>query len=64
MASRDSVAITLEPFDQNLLINGMNEFRNLLIRTGRPTDDVDDLLLRLIDAKPRRSRRKEFSRER
>lgn len=64
MASRDSVAITLEPFDHNLLINGMNEFRNLLIRTGRPTDDVDDLLLRLIDAKPRRSRRKEFSRER
>ena len=60
MTSRDSVAITLEPFDHNLLINGMNEFRNLLIRTGRPTEDVDELLLKIIDAPPHREKRKKY----
>ena len=59
MASRESVALTLEPFEHTRLINGLNEFRNMLLESNRPTEDVDDLLLRLIDAKPRKLRRKE-----
>ncbi len=64
MASRESVAIILEPFEHNLLINGLNEFRNLLIEDELPTEDVDDLLLKLIEAKPRRVRRRESCWER
>ena len=62
MASRESVSFTLEPFDHNLLINGMNEFRNMLLKDERPTEDVDRLLLFLIDRKPRKERRKYFDR--
>ena len=64
MASRESVAINLEPFEHNLLINGLNEFRNLLIEDELPTEDVDELLLKLIEAKPRRVRRRESCWER
>ena len=35
-------------FECNLLINGMNEFRNMLLSDGIPTEDVDELLLKII----------------
>ena len=39
----------LTDFECNLLINGMNEFRNMLLAEGLPTEDVDELLLKIID---------------
>ena len=36
-------------FECNLLINGMNEFRNMLSAENLPTEDVDKLLLKIID---------------
>ena len=36
-------------FESNLLINGMNEFRNMLLADGLPTEDGDELLLKIID---------------
>lgn len=36
-------------FECNLLINGMNEFRNMLLAEDLPTEDVDELLLKLIE---------------
>ena len=41
--------LKLTDFECNLLINGMNEFRNMLLADGLPTDDVDELLLKIID---------------
>ena len=35
-------------FECNLLINGMNEVRNMLLSDGIPTEDVDELLLKII----------------
>lgn len=43
------IKVKLTDFECNLLINGMNEFRNMLLEEGKPTEDVDTLLLRLID---------------
>ena len=40
----------------NLLINGINEFRNMLLEIDYPTEDVDDLLIKIIDATERRFR--------
>ncbi len=40
--------LKLTDFECNLLINGMNEFRNMLLSDGIPTEDVDDLLLKII----------------
>ena len=43
------IKIKLDSFECNLLINGMNEFRNMLLAENLPTKDVDELLLKLID---------------
>ncbi len=41
--------IKFTDFEYNLLINGMNEFRNMLLADGLPTEDFDELLLKIID---------------
>ena len=47
------VKINLTDFECNLLINGMNEFRNMLLSDGIPTEDVDELLLKIINKSER-----------
>ena len=43
---RRKVKVKFTDFECNLLINGMNEFRNMLLADGLPTDDVlFDILL-------------------
>lgn len=51
--------VTLDEFQHNLLINGMNEYRNDLLKEQKPTEDVDDLLLKLIRAPSRREKRRD-----
>ena len=41
--------LKLTGFECNLLINGMNEFRNKACSDGIPTEDVDELLLKIIN---------------
>ena len=53
--------ITVDDFEHNLMINGINEFRNMLIEKDMPIEDVDNLLRKLIDAPLLRKRR--FERE-
>ena len=53
--------ITVDPFEHDLLINGINEFRNSLLKEKQPTEDVDELLMKILDAPPRKKRR--FDRE-
>lgn len=42
------VKIKFTDFECNLLIKGINEWRNMLLATDYPTEDVDLLLLKLI----------------
>jgi len=51
--------IGVNSFEQRVLVQGMNRFRNDLSSEGKPTEDVDDLLLKLIDARPVKKRREE-----
>ena len=46
---RRKIKVKFTDFECNLLINGMNEFRNMLLAEGLPTEDVDELLIMLID---------------
>lgn len=41
--------IKFTDFEYNLLINGMNKFRNMLLAEDLPTEDIDELLLKIID---------------
>ncbi|MBQ3127962.1 MAG: hypothetical protein IJA02_12190 [Clostridia bacterium] len=43
------IKVKFTNFECNLLIIGMNEFRNMLLTEGLPTEDVDELLLKFID---------------
>lgn len=43
------VKIKFTDFECNLLINRMNEFRNMLLAEDLPTEDIDELLLKIID---------------
>ena len=43
------IKVKFTGFECNLLINGINEFRNMLLAEGLPTEDVDELLLKIID---------------
>lgn len=45
----------LDNFEHQLAVAGMNHFlRNHLIRAGKPTEEVDALLLKLLKAPTRR----------
>ena len=42
--------------ERRLALNELNRFRNKLIAVGRYTDAVDELLLKVINARPRKHR--------
>ena len=58
---RDKRYLYLDDFEHRLAIVGMNHFRNDLIRKGKPTEDVDALLLKLWKAKRKRTSQKKVS---
>ena len=56
--AEDKVLVTLDSFEQRLMVSALTDFRNDLIREEQPTEDVDGLLLKVIDAVPRKERKK------
>ena len=57
MEQEERRVITLDNYEHGVVINALNELRNGLIREEHPTDVVDELLLKTIDAPTRRTRR-------
>ena len=62
MAPDEKVVVTLDDFEQRLMVSGLADFRNSLIREDKPTEDVDDLILKVIDA-PTQKEKKKANRE-
>ena len=46
--------IVLNEYERRIIINSLNELRNRLIADGRYTDAVDDVLLKIINAKKKK----------
>ena len=46
--------ITLDDCEWKIVINALNDFRNSLIQQGRYTDAVDDIMIKVINAKRKR----------
>ena len=44
-----------------MLVRGLNDSRTLALQEGKPTEDLDSLLLKVIDAPAKKKRR--FGRE-
>ncbi|MBR2806770.1 MAG: hypothetical protein IKE18_08335 [Oscillospiraceae bacterium] len=59
-----TVTLTLDDFEQRLMVNGLVEFKNGLQVKDKPTEDVDDLILKVIDAPQTKQRKKESREER
>ena len=46
--------ITLDNSEWKIVIKALNDFRNSLIQQGRYTDAVDDIMIKVINTKPKR----------
>ncbi|MHB1314593.1 MAG: hypothetical protein ACYCX2_03815 [Christensenellales bacterium] len=56
--------LTLDNYEYGVVVNALNDMRNDLIEEQRPTDAVDDLLLKTIDAPTRKQKRRDDGKER
>ncbi len=54
----DEKILSLDDFEQRLMVRGLTDFRNDALRSGKPTEDVDDLILKVIDAPTKREKRR------
>jgi hypothetical protein len=50
--------LTLDNYEYGVVVNALNELRNDLIKEDRPTDAVDELLLKTIDAPTKKQKRR------
>ena len=51
--------IVLDSEEQALMVNGLNGFRKTLLEQDMPTEDLEDLMLKVIDAPTRREKRRQ-----
>ena len=54
----DKKILSLDDFEQRLMVRGLTDFRNDALRDGKPTEDVDDLILKVIEAPTKREKRR------
>jgi len=46
--------IALDGYERGVIVNALNEMRNSLLQQGRHTDAVDEVLMKIIDAKTKK----------
>ena len=54
MEKQDMRVLTLDPYQHGVVINALNNLRNDLIEDKRPTDIVDEVLIKTVDAQAER----------
>lgn len=57
MGKQEKRVLTLDRYEHGVVVNALNEMRNDLLEEKRPTDIVDEVLLKVIDAPRRRGLR-------
>lgn len=55
--------LTLDHYEHGVVINALNEMRNDLLEEERPTDILDEVLLKVIDAPTKKEKRRDEARE-
>ena len=46
--------ITLDDFERRVIVNCLNDVRSQFISVGKPIDDVNEIMLKIIDAKQKK----------
>lgn len=63
MERTEKRVLTLDRYEHGVVINALNEMRNDLLEEERPTDILDEVLLKLIDAPTKKEKRRDEARE-
>lgn len=56
--AEEKKVITLDDFEQRLMVSGLMDFQNDLLRDEKPTEDINDLILKAIDAPTKKEKRR------
>lgn len=56
MAKEEKRVLTLDQYQHGVVVNALNDKRNDLIKENRPTDIVDEVLLKALDAPTKKVR--------
>ena len=55
---KEKRVLDLDEYEHGVMVNALNELRNDLIEEERPTDAVDELLIKTIDAPTKKQKRR------
>lgn len=58
LMTEDKRVLYLDNFEQRVMVRSLNDVRTQLMQNEKPTEDVDDLLLKLIDAPTKKAKRR------
>lgn len=56
--AEEKKVVTLDDFEQRLMVSSLMDFRNDLLRDEKPTEDNNDLILKAIDAPTKKEKRR------
>ena len=56
--AEEKKVVTLDDFEQRLMVSGLMDFRNDLLRDEKPTEGINDLILKAIDAPTKKEKRR------
>ena len=62
MERTEKRVLTLDRYEHGVVINALNEMRNDLLEEERPTDILDEVLLKVIDAPTKKEKRRDEAR--
>ena len=62
--AEEKKVLTLDEFEQRLMVSGLMDFRNDLLKDDKPTEDLNDLILKVIDAPTKKEKRRAEREER
>ncbi len=62
MGKKEKRMVLLDRYEHGVVINALNEMRNDLLEEQRPTDIVDEVLLKTIDAPVKKVRSRDEAR--
>ena len=62
--AEEKKVLTLDEFEQRLMVSGLMDFRNDLLKDEKPTEDINELILKVIDAPTKKEKRRAEREER
>ena len=62
--AEEKKVLTLDEFEQRLMVSGLMDFRNDLLKDDKPTEDIKDLIMKVIDDPTKKEKRRAEREER